>query len=159
LLWSATTKKLLSANGLGERYLAMVALYICLKHACLLVEGKRVQARFLVSGDELALADCPFSLAELQGMRDRAERFRDEILHLSDKIQIGRELSTSWTSEQPYMTFKSSVGSGRKLEWDSISQPEIEQALATLNPWLRRHWERLTQEETGIDVSVLPEEG
>jgi hypothetical protein len=158
LLWSGTTKRLLGSNGLGEKYLAMVALYLCLKEACLLVEGKRVQARFVVPRDELALADCPFDLAELQGMRDRAEKFRDEVLHLSDKTQDGRALHTSWTIEKPQWTFKSSVGSGRKLEWDSISQEEIEQILKTLNPWLRGHWERLTQEETGIDASILPVE-
>src|SRR5688572_28707848 len=85
LLWSGTTRKLLEGS-FGEAQLAMVALFLCLKHAHLLVHGKPPR----IPGDDRALADAPpFDEEELLILRGRAKNFRDEILHLSDKQQVG----------------------------------------------------------------------
>jgi hypothetical protein len=143
MLWSSTTKNLLAANGFGEAQLAMVSLYLCLKEAHLLVAGKPPR----VPGDEVALADPTYDANGLMALRDRAKHFRDEILHLSDKSQAGRAVHVSWTADPPHFVIKSSIGQRGKLAWDSISRAEVEDLLATLDPWLHRHWERLVHED------------
>lgn len=142
-LWSATTKSLLDKKGLGGSYMAMVALYLCVKEACLLNDGNEHGD---VPGDDVARADCPIAPRELRKVRDRLQGFRDEVLHLSDKSEEGRALHTSYTADPPYFVFRSSVGR-KTMDFDEISKPEIEGLLATLDPWLDRHWERLVHEE------------
>jgi hypothetical protein len=144
LLWSVTTKRLLDSNGFGEAQLAMIALYLCLKEAHLLVHGKPPR----IPGDHHALADgAPFSEAELRHLCDRAKGFRDEIMHLSDKEQDGRAVTVSWTADPPYFAVRSSVGERGRLAWDSITKAEILDLLAKLDPWLHRQWERLVHED------------
>lgn len=142
LLWSTTTKRLLESNGFGEAQLAIVALYLCVHEAVLLINGKR-----RIDGDKEARADCPIEPNDLEDLRDRLERFRNEVLHLSDKTQEGRAVHTRWTADPPHFVFESSVGDRGELEWDSISRADIEGWLTTLDPWLHRHWGRLVHEE------------
>lgn len=144
LLWSGTAKRLLD-GGFGEAQLAMVALHLCVKQAHMLVSGKPPR----IPGDEEALADAaPFDADGLKKLRDRAEGFRDEILHLSDKMQEGREVNVSWTRDPPYFAVRSSIERQRgKLEWDTITKAEILDLLAKLEPWLHRQWERLLHED------------
>ena len=149
MLWSSTTKRLLKANEPGEAMLAMVSLYLCLNEACLLVEGRR-----RVPYDDVARSDCPIDPSELERLRDRAEGFRDEVLHLSDKTQEGRAVHTAWTADPPFFVFKSCVGDRGKLELDSISRPEVEELLRKLDPWLHRHWERLVHEDDDIESAA-----
>jgi hypothetical protein len=143
MVWSAATRSLLAADGLGERYLAFVAFYLCLKESSLLVDG---EGSGTVPGDPIARADCPIDPRALRKLRDRLRGFRDEILHLSDKSEEGRSLTTSWTTDRPFLVFRSSVGRSA-LAFDEISRPEVEGFLEQLDPWLRRHWERLIQED------------
>lgn len=98
--------------------MAIVALYLCLKHAHLLVSGKPPR----IPGDEKALADAaPCDADELMALRDRVGGFRDEILHLTDKEQVGRGVGVSWTTAPPYFEVETSVGQRGKLEWDSMT--------------------------------------
>jgi hypothetical protein len=144
LLWSATAKRLLE-GGFGEAQLAMVALHLCVKQAHLLVSGKPPR----IPGDQEALADAaPFDASELKELRDTVEAFRDEILHLSDKMQDGRAVNVSWTTDPPYFEVRSSIERERgKLEWDRITKAEILDLLEKLHPWLHRQWERLEHED------------
>ena len=143
LLWSATTRTLLGADGLGEKYLAFVAFYLCLKDACLLVDGSPSGD---IPRDPVARADCPMDLDELRKLRDRAAWLRHEILHLSDKRDDGRALEMTWTIERPYPVFRSSVGRDT-LAFDEMSKPDVGAILDKLDPWLRRHWDRLVHED------------
>src|ERR1700730_6055384 len=78
-LWSVTTKRRINSTDSGEARLAVVALYLCLNNAWLLVDGKRGIPR-----DDEARAGCPSELDELKCQRDRLQGLRDELLHLSD---------------------------------------------------------------------------
>ena len=149
MMWSSTTKRLLKAGEPGEAILAMVALYLCIKETCLLIEGRPD-----VPLDDEARADCPVDPRELRKLRDRLQGFRDEILHFADKADEGRELRTKWSADPPHFTYESSVGRDQ-VGWDSISRPEIEELLAKLDPWLHRHWERLVHEDDGVDAAAL----
>jgi hypothetical protein len=73
---------------------------------------------------------------------------------LSDETEEGRALKQHWSADPPHFVFESSVGR-KAVRRDSISRPEIDELLANLDPWLHRHWARLVQEETGLDVSIL----
>lgn len=149
MLWSATTKKLLGANGFGEAQLAVVSLYLCLKEAHLLVAGKPPR----VPGDTVALRDSLYDADELLALRDRVRNFRDEILHLSDKEQEGRDVRISWTRDPPYFAVRSSIGQRGELEWDTITRADVEELLADLDPWLHRHWERLVHEDDAPETA------
>ncbi|HXK40110.1 MAG TPA: hypothetical protein VJ837_04730, partial [Candidatus Paceibacterota bacterium] len=83
---------------------------------------------------------------ELRKLRDRLQRFRDEVLHLSDKSEEGRTLGTTYSATPPRFTFRSSVGR-RKLEFDEITRDDIENVLRILDPWLQRQWNRLVHED------------
>jgi hypothetical protein len=133
----------MSSDGVGERYLAIVALYLCVKEASLLIDGNEYGD---VPGDPVARADCPMEPRDLRKLRDRLGRFRHEILHLSDKSEEGRSLNMTWTVERPYWTFRSSVGR-ETLGYDEISQVEINNLLDSMDLWLRPHWERLVHED------------
>ncbi len=148
MLWSYTTKGLLKANEPGEAMLAMVSLHLCVKEACLLVEGKG-----RVLGDEKARADCP---VDVSAWEKRMRGFRHEVLHLSDKTEDGRAVHTTWTADPPYFVFRSSVGDRGELKWDSISRPEIEELLANLDPWVHKHWDRLVHEDDETDATDPP---
>jgi hypothetical protein len=156
LLWLRTAETLAGSLELGEELLSPVALFLCLQDAFLLVDGKRAGSRLSVPGDQEALSGCPYTKDELLILLNRARGLRDEVLHLSTKLHPGRELGTSWTQEAPYLTVRASVGPSNAFVFESISQPEMTQILEKLKPWLRRQWERLVNETTGIDVSVLP---
>jgi hypothetical protein len=144
MLWSATARRLLAANRFGEAQMAMVALYLCLKHAHLLVSGKPPR----ILGDEKALADAaPYDADELRALRDRIGGFRDEILHLTDKEQVGRAVTVAWTTGPPYFAVRSSIGQRGQLEWDDMTRAEMIEILDTLDPWLHRQWERQIDDE------------
>lgn len=128
----------------------MVSLYMCLKEAHLLVAGKPPR----VPGDEIAAADGPYDADALIVLRDRVKNFRNEILHLSDKSEEGREVHVSWTADPPHFAIRSTIGERGKLESDTITRTEIEAILADFDPWLRRHWDRLVHEEPA-DPDVL----
>jgi hypothetical protein len=149
MLWSATARRLLDSKRFGEDLLAIVALYLCVHDVLLLVSGKR-----RIPADDESLADCPIATDELQRLDARLEAFRNEIVHLSDKTQDGGELRTRYTHDPPYFVFESSVGDRGKLEFDSISRPEIEGLLNTIDPWLRDHWERITHAGFDEDAAV-----
>jgi len=150
LAWSATTKRLLDSKGFGEAQLAIVSLYLCLKDAHLLLAGKKPR----LPGDEVAATDAPYDAAALLALRDRVGKFRHEIVHFSDKEQEGREVRGSWTREASYFALTSSVGQHGTLEWDTITRAEVEDILISLDPWLRRHWERLVREDP-VDQDAL----
>jgi hypothetical protein len=102
-----------------------------------------------IPGDQKALADgAPFDVAELKALRDRVGGFRDEILHLTDKEQVGRAVNVAWTTDPPYFAVRSSIERQRgELEWDSITRTEMVDVLDALDPWLHRQWERHIEEE------------
>ena len=147
-LWSATTKRLLNTNEPGETALAMVALHLCLKYTCLLIEG-----RAGLPADVQARATCPIQPRRLRRWRDRLQGFRDEVLHISDESEEGRGLKWHWTASPPHFAFESSIGR-RTFRHDKISRAEIEELLKLLDPWLRDHWERLVLEED-VDQAAL----
>jgi len=148
MLWSATAKRLLG-KGFGEDLLAIVSLYLCVHEACLLVTGKR-----RIAPDQVALADCPIPLPDLHAMDRRLEALRNEVMHLADMTQKGRGFGTHHTHEPPYFVFESSVGDRGQLGHDSISRLEIEELLETLDPWIRRHWERIVHTDFSEDAAT-----
>jgi len=141
---------MLGADGLGEKYLAYVAFYLCLKDACLLVDGNKFGD---LPGDPIARADCPMAPKNLRKLRDRVAGFRHEVLHLSDKKEDGRSLNMTWTIERPYPVFRSSVGKDT-LAYDEMSKLEVEGILDKLDPWLRRHWDRLVHEDDDAEMQA-----
>jgi hypothetical protein len=88
LLWSRAARRLLYADEPAEAQLGVVALHLCVKLAGQLADGTA-----LVPAEMTARADCPVDPRELRKFRDRLAGFRDEVLHLSDKIDDGREVS------------------------------------------------------------------
>jgi hypothetical protein len=146
--WSAATKRLLNTNEPGETALALVAMHLCLKYTCMLIDG-----RARVPADVQARSTCPIEPRRLRRWRDRLQGFRDEILHISDESEEGRGLNWHWTAAPPHFAFESSVGR-RKFRHDRISRPEIEELLKQLDPWLHDHWERLVHEED-VDQDAL----
>jgi hypothetical protein len=159
-IWSVTTKRLVNSVDAGEARLAVVALCLCLNNAWLLVQGKRG-----ISPDGEARSDCPLALDELKRQRDRLERFRDEVLHLSDMTETGHGIVASWTRQTPYFVHTSSVNSDRRRRGtfteDSISRTEIEGLQEQLDPWLARHHRRWISEwrmQAATDESDAEEE-
>jgi hypothetical protein len=59
----------------------------------------------------------------------------------------------SWSTERPYPVFRSSVGQ-YTLAYDEMSKPEVERILDELDPWLRRHWERLVHEDDDAETQA-----
>lgn len=139
LLWSRAARGLLHADQFAEAQLSFVALYLSLKYTALLLEGTAA-----MPGDKLARADCPLNARNLRKFRNRVEKFRDEILHLSDKFEEGREVSVHFTAHPMELTLVSTVGR-RSMTTDSMTRSEIEATLDRLEPWLSGHFDRLTK--------------
>lgn len=138
MMWSATAKRLLQSTGPGEQMLAMVALYLCLKETCLLIEGKPD-----VPHDAEARDSCPVPPRQLRKLRDRLQGFRHEVMHLADKsLDNHREIRTKWSADEPHFTYESSVGRDH-IAWDAMTRSEVETLLGELDPWLHDCWERL----------------
>lgn len=104
----------------------LVALYLCIKETCLLIEGRPD-----VPLDDEARADCPVDPRELRKLRDRLRGYRDEILHFADKADEVRELRTKWSADPPHFTYESNVGRDQ-VGWDSISRPVVPDRVDTL---------------------------
>jgi hypothetical protein len=140
LMWSSAARRLLHADQPAEAQLAFVALHLCVKLASQLVDGTA-----LVPAEITARIDCPVDPRELRRIRDRLAGFRDEILHLPDKVDDGREISMSWSADPPHFTLKSTVGR-YTIGRDSMAREDAERLLDQLDPWLRRHYERLLRQ-------------
>jgi len=140
MMWSSTTRRLLTVDQPGDQMLAMVAMYLCMKSACLLIDGGRD-----VPLDGAARADCPVPIKQLHHMRDRLQLFRDEVLHFTDTSDSNRGISLRWSADPPHYVYESSVGRTNPVRAE-ITKSEIEGMLAKLEPWLYRHWKRLAKE-------------
>lgn len=141
LIWSASTRRLLQAEGIGEVWLAWIALYLCVRNAVLWIEGTAT-----VPHEVVARVDCPLNPRELRRLRARLAGFRDEILHLPEKPGDDRDILTSRPGPYPpRVTLTSTVGR-HTLRTDSMTGDEVIALLDELEPWLRRHKARMERE-------------
>jgi hypothetical protein len=140
LHWGAAARRMLTKpEGFIETQLAFVAVSVALGNAVRLVDGRGDA----VPGDVIAQADCPIPHRELRRTADRLAGFRDEILHLHDKVGGGRHVTLSYTSDPPGLTLSSTVGR-TEVRHDSLNRDEAVALLTGLEPWLRRHQKRLS---------------
>lgn len=96
LHWSHGARRMLEASdGFVETQLGFVALAVAVARAIRLVDGISEGYR----GDPLARADCPIPARLLRMLGTRLDWFRDEILHLYDKVRGGRVVKISYTTE------------------------------------------------------------
>lgn len=141
-LWSNAARRLISTTNFADVQLGFVALYLCVRCAALLIDGNDSGS---IPADLTARDDCPILPKALHKLRDRLEKMRDEILHLSDRTEEGREIGMSWSTDAPDLTFRSTVGS-HVIAKDEMTRPEVEAILDKLDPWLRLHLDRLLAE-------------
>jgi hypothetical protein len=97
-----------------------------------------------VPADVATRSDCPIDPRRLRAIRDRLAGFRDEILHLWEKPDNDREIAANWSADPPHLTIKSTVGR-HTTRRDSMTREEAEALLDELDPWLRKHYDRLLE--------------
>lgn len=139
LHWGNAARRMLNEPaGFIETQLAFVAVTVAVSNAIRLMDGKGGD----VPGDKEAQADCPINHRELRKIGKRLDGFRDEILHLHDKIGGGREVRVAMTSDPAGLTLLSTVGR-HEVRQDSLARKEALGILDQLAPWLAKHRERL----------------
>jgi hypothetical protein len=117
-------------------------MYLCVKYVLLFVKGATT-ARGRVDAD-LAGDPCPIPATRLQSVVSRLRALRDHVLHEFefDRSEEGYALIIEWASDPMSVTMTSVAPSGPGAY---MTLQEIESLVDSLEPWLRRHWERLTR--------------
>jgi hypothetical protein len=146
LVWSAAVRRLLHANQAAEARLAVVAFHLYVELADHLVIGFA-----LVPADPQAAESYPGDPRELRRLMAMLGGLRDEILHFADKVDDGREISVSWTTDPRETTIMSSVGRQHgRFTRASITRGEIEGLLDRLDPWLQGQYHRLLDSRASV---------
>jgi hypothetical protein len=139
LHWShAARRALTKPEGFIDVQLGFVALTVAVTNAVRFLDGLDEHIR----GDSAGQADCPIPHRELRRIASRLDGFRDEILHLHDKVGGGRHVEVRYAADPPGLTLTSTIGR-KSVRLDSISRGEALALLDVLNPWLGRHRDRL----------------
>jgi hypothetical protein len=146
---NAARRKLTKPEGFIEVQLGVVALTVAVNNAVRFLDGLDEAIR----GDPAGRADCPIPPRDLRRIAGRLDGFRDEILHLHDKMGGGRHVEVAFKADPPGLSLTSTVGR-KSSRLDTLGRDEALTLLDNLQPWLGRHRERLLTElhgDAGLD--------
>jgi hypothetical protein len=110
--------------------LGFVAAYIAMEYCHQIAHGVGS-----VPGDADARASLPVDSKALNHLRDVLRRHRNQILHLSDDLEVGHGISLSWKRDELRQDVELTLSVMQEDGPRPVTRGEVERVLAELREW------------------------